>query len=383
MASADYYQVLGVGKDASEQEIKKAYRRLARQYHPDVNKDDADAEAKFKEVTKAYKVLTEPKLREQYDRFGHAAFEQAAQQGAGGGGFDPFGQGGFGGFDDLGDIFDMFFGGGERRGRQQGPRRGVDLRYDLAVDFEDAAFGTSVEIEVPRLEPCRHCEGSGAEPGTDIRTCPECEGRGEVHHARQTAFGRFVNVATCPRCQGEGRVVKTPCSHCVGRGQERRVRKLTVRIPAGVEDGQRVKLTGEGEMGTRGGPPGDLYVFLSVRPHDFFRREGYDVLCEVPVSFVQAALGANVEVPTLKGKATLKVPEGTQSGEVLRLRGEGIPRLRGTGRGDQLVRVKVVTPTKLNTKQREALMSFAKAGGEEAPEMKNFFERFKEALGGR
>lgn len=393
MATRDYYEILGVSRDASEQEIKKAYRRLARKYHPDVNKDDPDAESKFKEISEAYRVLSDPNLRQQYDRFGHDAFEQAARGGAGpgGGGFDPFG--GFGGFDDLGDIFDMFFGGGEGRRRSRtAARRGADLRYDLEIDFKEAAFGTKVNIQVPRDEICEHCQGARFEPGTGVERCPQCNGTGEVRQVRQTPFGRFMNVHTCPRCHGEGEIIRTPCSRCMGRGTQRRTRTLTVEIPAGVEDGQRLKLAGEGEAGERGGPPGDLYVYLTVRPHEFFERRGYDIYCEIPISFVQAALGDEVEVPTLEGHAKLRIPEGTQSGALLRLRGQGIPRLRGHGRGDQFVRVRVVTPTKLNAKQREALLAFAAAGGEaipktsespETPESKSFFHRVRDALGGR
>lgn len=382
MASRDYYEILGVDRNATEQEIKKAYRKLARKYHPDVNKDDPQAEERFKEITRAYEVLSDPQRRRQYDQFGHQAFEQAAQ-GSGAGGADPFG--GFPGFDDLDDIFDMFFGSGtgRRARRQAGPERGADLRYDLTISFEEAAFGASVTIELPRLETCDHCHGSGAEPGTQIRVCPECNGRGELHHTRHTPFGQFVNVTTCPRCRGEGRAPETLCSHCLGRGRQERTRKIQVKIPAGVEDGQRIRLAGEGEAGLRGGPPGDLYVYLTVRPHEFFQRDGYNVLCEVPITFTQAALGAEISVPTLDGTATLRVPEGTQTGRVFRLRGKGIPHLRGSGRGDQLVRVRVVTPTKLNAKQREALLQLAKASGEEPPEVRNFFERMRDAFGGR
>lgn len=382
VATQDYYSTLGVSRNATEQEIKKAYRALARKLHPDVNKDDPNAEERFKEATRAYEVLSNPQLRQQYDQYGHAAFEQAAQNaGAGPGG--PFG-GGFGGFDDLGDIFDMFFGGGQRRGRTNtGPQRGSDLRYDLDISFQEAAFGATIPIELPRHEACEHCKGSGAEPGTEIRTCPQCNGRGEIQQARDTPFGRFVNVSPCHRCRGEGRIPETTCSHCMGRGVQQRTRKINVRIPAGVEDGQQIRLSGEGEAGARGGPPGDLYVFLTVRPHQFFQRDGANVLCEVPITFTQAALGAEIEVPTLEGQVTLRIPDGTQTGKVFRLRGQGIPHLRGTGRGDQLVRVRVVTPTKLTSAQREALQQFAKAAGEEPAEVKNFFERVRDVLGGR
>lgn len=376
MAKRDYYEVLGVSRDAGEQEIKKAYRRLARQYHPDVNKDDPEAEAKFKEVNEAYRVLSDPETRARYDQFGHAAFEQAGANA--GGGSDPFG--GFGGFGGFDDIFDMFFGGGERR--RTGPVRGADLRFDLELDFEDAAFGVETEIEVPRTEVCPRCRGNQAEPGTPIRTCPNCGGSGEVRQARQTAFGRFVNVQPCANCRGEGKVVEKPCTECRGAGAVHRRRKLKVKIPAGVDEGYRLRLSGEGEAGERGGPPGDLYVFISVRPHELFERHGNDVICEVPISFTQAALGDEIEVPTLDGRAKVKVPEGTQSGTRFRLRGKGIPDPRGYGRGDHFVHVKVVTPTRLTDRQRELLKAFAEAGGDKVEEAKGFFDRVKDALKG-
>lgn len=381
MAKRDYYEVLGVARDADEQEIKKAYRRLARQYHPDVNKDDPDAEAKFKEISEAYQVLSDPQARAQYDRFGHAAFEQGG--GAGAGGADPFGGfGGFGGFEGFDDIFDVFFGGGTGRRRPSGPRRGADLRYDLELDFKEAAFGVETEITVPRMETCDHCHGNRAEPGTPIRDCPQCGGSGEVRQVRQTAFGRFINVQPCGRCRGEGKVIETPCRACRGAGTVHRERRIKVKIPAGVDDGYRVRLSGEGEAGERGGSPGDLYVFISVRPHEFFRRERSDVHCEVPISFVQAALGDEIEVPTLEGKTTLKIPEGTQGGTRFRLRGLGIPDPRGYGRGDQYVTVRVVTPTRLTAKQRELLREFARAGGEKVESEKGLFDRVREAFKG-
>ena len=377
MAKRDYYEVLGVSRDADEQEIKKAYRRLARQYHPDVNKDDPDAEEKFKEVGEAYKVLSTPEARAQYDQYGHAAFEGP---GAGAGGADPFG--GFGGFEGFDDIFDMFFGGGGGRRRSNGPRQGADLRYDMELDFEEAAFGVETTITIPRTEKCDHCHGNQAEPGTPIRNCPDCGGTGEIRQARQTAFGRFVNVQPCSRCRGQGKVVETPCRECQGAGIVRRQRSINVKIPAGVDDGNRVRLSGEGEAGERGGPPGDLYVFISVRPHEFFRRNGNDVTCEVPISIVQASLGDEIEVPTLQGTATLKVPEGTQSGTRFRLKGHGIPDPRGYGRGDQFVVARVVTPTRLSARQREILREFAEAGGDKVEGEKGFFDRVKSALKG-
>jgi molecular chaperone DnaJ len=381
--SQDFYEVLGVSKNATEAEIKSAYRKLARKYHPDVNKNDKEAEEKFKQATEAYKVLSDPKLRAEYDRYGHEAYERAKNGAGGAGGFDPFGGfEGFGGFGGMEDIFNMFFGGGERRSRS-GPQAGNDLRYDMEIDFKDAAFGTSVSIEVPRLEPCEHCNGIGAEPGTKVSTCPQCNGTGEIRQTSQTPFGRFVNVGICHRCRGEGKVIQTPCSHCLGRSLVRKRRNIQVKVPAGAESGLRIRLAGEGDHGPKGGPPGDLYVFISVRPHSFFARDGNDVHCEIPISFVQAALGAEIEVPTLEEKASLRIPEGTQTGTTFKLKGKGIPRLRGSGRGDQIVKVKVVTPTKLDARQRELLEKFAQAGGEEVPEVKNFFERVREAFGGR
>lgn len=377
MAKRDYYEVLGVPRGASEQEIKKAYRRLARQYHPDVNKDDPQAEEKFKEINEAYRVLSDPEARARYDQFGHAAFEQA---GAGGGG-DPFG--GFGGFEGFGgfdDIFDMFFGRTERR--RAGPVRGADLRYDLEIDFEDAAFGTETEIEVPRIEVCPRCRGSRAEPGSPVRSCPHCGGSGEIRQVRQTAFGRFVNVQTCPSCRGEGKAIERPCAECRGAGTVHRIRRIKVKVPAGVDTGYRLRLAGEGEAGERGGPPGDLYVFITVRPHELFQRRGNDVVCEIPISFTQAALGDEIEVPTLDGRAKLKVPEGTQTGTRFRLRGKGIPDPRGYGRGDQFVEVRVVTPTRLTERQRELLKAFAEAGGDKVEESKGFFGRVKDAIKG-
>lgn len=379
VAKRDYYEVLGVGRDASEADIKKAYRQLARKYHPDVAKDDPQAEEKFKEATEAYKVLSNPEARAKYDQFGHAAFDQ---QGAGSGGFDPFG--GFG-FDDLGDIFDALFGGATRGERRRGPQKGADLRYDVTLEFKEAAFGTNVEITVPRNETCPHCHGNKAEPGTPIVTCEVCGGSGTVRQERHTPLGRMMNVITCGRCQGEGKTAKQACSECQGRGVVHRRRQIRVDIPAGVDNDTVVPVPGEGEAGTRGGPPGDLYVFVRVKPHRFFRREGNDVVCEIPISFAQAALGDEIDVPTLDGKAKLKIPEGTQTGTVLRLRGLGIPGIRGHGRGDQRVVVKVVTPTRLTPRQRELLREFAGLSGDDSgmneQQDKNLFRRMREAFG--
>ncbi|SCM80278.1 chaperone Hsp40, co-chaperone with DnaK [uncultured Sporomusa sp.] len=372
MSKRDYYEVLGVAKTASEDELKKAYRKLARKYHPDVNRDNPkEAEEKFKEVNEAYEILSNAERRAQYDQFGHAAFDAAN----GGGGFGGAGAGGFS------DIFDMFFGQagfGFGGGRQAGPERGADLRYDMEISFEDAAFGLETEIQVPRTEDCGTCQGSGAAPGTHPETCPECRGTGQVQVTQNTPFGRMVNVRSCERCRGEGKIVKTPCKECNGRGKVRVKRKIKIKVPGGVDNGSRLRVAHEGEAGQRGGPPGDLYVYLFVKQHKLFTREGNDVVCEVPINFVQAALGDEIEVPTLDGRVKLKVPEGTQTGTVFRIKDKGIPHLRGHGRGDQHVRVKIVTPKKLTDRQKELLQEFAKAGGvEPTSEEKGFFKKFK------
>ncbi|NLJ80340.1 MAG: molecular chaperone DnaJ [Firmicutes bacterium] len=373
MAKQDYYDVLGVSRDASEDEIKKAYRKLARELHPDVNKEP-DAEERFKTVNEAYAVLGDAERRELYDRGGHAAFENT-----GAGGFGDFG--GFGGFEDLGDIFaDMFFGGGLGGRRANRPRRGADLRFELTIDFKEAAFGLETEIKVPRTETCSHCHGNRAEPGTPLTTCPDCNGTGQVRFVQQTPLGQFASTRTCSRCSGEGKIFEKACSVCGGSGIVRETRTIKVKIPAGIDDGQVLRLGGRGDAGVQGGPPGDLLVAIRVRPHKFFKREGRNVVCEVPISFVQAALGDEIEVSTLDGKVKLRIPEGTQGGKVLRLRNKGIQDLRGYGRGDQLVRIKVVTPVKLNAKQKELLRQFAKEGRGSVPEeSKGFFERVKDA----
>ena len=370
----DYYEVLGVAKGASDADIKKAFKKLARKYHPDLNRDNPKAaEEKFKEVNEAYGVLSDPEKRQQYDQFGHAAFD-GASGGPGGGGFGGFGGfgGGSGGFD---DIFDAFFGGGGARQRRNGPERGADLRYDLEISFEEAAFGKEAELTVPRTEACEVCHGTGAAPGTEPETCPECKGSGQVQHVQNTPFGRMVNTRTCGRCGGTGKIVKTPCRECNGSGEKKVRRKIRVKIPAGVDEGSRIRVSGGGESGRRGGSSGDLYVYIFVRPHKLFRRDGTDVLCEVPISFVQAALGDTVEVPTLDGKVDMKVPAGVQSGTVLRLKGRGIPYLRGSGRGDQHVRMKVLTPQKLSARQKELLKEFGELSGENVnPEQKSFMD---------
>lgn len=371
MSKRDYYEVLGVSKNASEDEIKKAFRKLARKYHPDVNRDDPKAaEEKFKEANEAYEVLSDAQKRAHYDQFGHAAFDGGA--GAGQGGFSGFGGG-------FGDIFDMFFGGqgGFGGGRRNGPERGADLRYDLEIAFEEAAFGKEAELNIPRTEECEVCSGSGAAAGTHPETCPQCKGSGQVQFTQNTPFGRMVNQRTCDRCDGEGKIVHSPCKACGGKGKKRVKRKISVKIPAGVDNGSRIRVSGGGEAGVRGGGPGDLYVYVFVKPHKLFMREGAEVICEVPVTFVQAALGDEIEVPTLDGKVKMKIPEGIQSGTILRLKNKGIPYLRGQGRGDQHVKVKVLTPQKLNEKQKEMLKAFGEASGENVnPEQKSWYKKF-------
>lgn len=380
MSKRDYYEVLGVSKTATQDELKKAYRKLARKYHPDLNKDNEEAAEKFKECNEAYSVLSDDQKRAQYDQFGHAAFENGGM--GGGGGFG--GAGGFGGFGGSGmeDIFDMFFGGQGGRGGSRaktGPQRGADLRFDLEITFEEAAFGLEKEINLYRDETCDHCHGEGAEPGSKVESCPECNGTGYVRFTQNTMFGQMVNERPCSRCKGEGKIISEPCKECRGKGTVKRNKKLKVKIPAGVDNGSRLRVSGEGEAGAKGGPNGDLYVYLYVKPHKFFERDGTTVLCEVPINIVQATLGADIKVPTLDGQVTMKVPEGTQPGKVLRLKGKGIPSLRGGSRGDQLVRIKVVVPTKLNDKQKDALRKFADISKDNInPEEKSFMDKVKD-----
>lgn len=361
----DYYEVLEVHRNASETEIKKAYRKLAIKFHPDKNPGNKEAEECFKEVSEAYEVLSDPQKRAQYDQFGHAGL---AGGGFSGGGFGfgagtPFG-------DIFGDIFgDLFGGGRQQRGRG---RRGDDLLYNLEISFEEAAFGVESRIEVPYNKRCSACGGSGAKPGTEPKVCPTCRGAGQVRFQQ----GYFSVSRTCNHCNGEGRIIDSPCGACRGTGSVRDTKTMSVKIPAGVETGNRLKLSGEGGQGTKGGANGDLYVAITVKPHPVFNRDNNDVICEIPISFTQAALGAEIPVPTLDGKMNLKIPEGTQSGRVFRLRDKGIPVLQGYGRGDQLVVIKVETPVNLNKKQRELLEEFARIGGEEIhPMKKNFFEK--------
>lgn len=368
----DYYEVLGVEKAASEQEIKQAYRKLARQNHPDVNPGDKGAEERFKEATEAYDVLGDSDKRARYDQFGHAGTDPNA------GGFG--GGGDFGGF---GDIFDMFFGGAGGGGgqRRNGPARGSDLRYDLTIAFEEAAFGVEKEIQIPRHETCNECQGSGAAPGTHPTQCSECHGAGQIKVNQRTPFGMVQTARTCPTCHGEGQIISSPCKVCNGQGQVRNVKPIKVSVPAGSEEGLNLRYSGSGEAGKKGGPAGDLYVVLHVKAHKFFERDGNDIYCEIPITFVQAALGTEMEVPTLDGSVKMKVPEGTQTGTVFRLRGHGVPFRRGSGRGDQHVRVLVATPTKLTDKQKEILQEFGDTTTQQQQMgKKSFFDKVKENI---
>lgn len=377
----DYYEVLGVNRTAGKEELKKAYRRLARQYHPDVNKDP-DAGERFKEINEAYETLTDDNMRARYDRFGHAGVEN------GGAGFSGF-EGGFG---SVADIFEEFFGGafsGGGRRRRRGPRRGADLRYDLKISFEEAVFGIEKEIEITRPAACPTCHGSGAEPGSRPITCNTCNGSGEVRRVQQSILGSFVNVTTCPTCQGSGEMIETPCQTCHGRKQVQETRTLKVKIPAGVDNDTQIRLSNEGAPGVDGGPPGNLYVIIHVQEHKIFERRNDDIWLDLEINVAQAALGDEVNVPTIDGEEKVTIPPGTESGKVFRLRGRGVPRLdrsgRGAdvGRGDQHILVHVTIPKKLNEEQREIFTRLAKTLGKEVvPQReKGIFSQLKDALG--
>ena len=374
MSKRDYYEVLGVPKAATPQELKSAFRKLALQFHPDKNPGDKASEEKFKELAEAYEVVSDPEKRARYDRFGHQA------PGGFGPGFGGGGQPDFGNINEIfGDLFGEIFGGQRGRRSSGGRSRGSDLRYDLEIDFNEAAFGTEARLKIPRHRACEPCKGLGARPGTTAKTCPTCHGSGELRMTQ----GFFQISRTCGQCQGTGKVITDPCTTCRGAGKVESESVLSVKVPAGVDTGTRLKLSGEGEPGERGGPSGDLYVVVSVREHPIFVREDTEVICEVPVSFTQAALGAQIEVPTLDGKVKMKVPAGTQSGKVFRLRGKGFPQIgSGGARGDQHVRVTVEVPEKLTKKQRELLEQFAALAGEDThPAAKGFFDKVRELFG--
>ena len=372
----DYYEALGLQKGASDEEIKKAYRKLAKQYHPDLHPGDKVAEEKFKEIGEAYAVLSDPEKKARYDQFGHAAFDPNAGYGGFGGGFGDFG--------DLGDILGNIFGGGFGFGggggtRRSGPQRGGSVRASLVIDFEEAAFGCTKEIVVTRIENCDDCQGSGCAPGTTPEVCPECKGSGSVRTQQRTAFGVMSSTGPCRRCEGRGKIIHQPCPTCAGKGKVRRQRRENVNIPAGIDNGQTVSIRGRGHAGENGGGTGDLLVTVDVKPHPLFERNGTSVLLELPISFVQAALGAEVEVPTLDGKVKYTIPEGTQTGTTFRLRGKGIPRLGSGGRGDQFVTVGIVTPKNLTREQKDLLRQFGQASGqaEGVKESEGFFGKKK------
>ena len=375
----DYYEVLGVSKNASVDEIKKAYRALAKKYHPDLNPGDKTAEEKFKEINEAYEVLSDSDKKAKYDRFGHAGVDPSYGAGPGGG---------FGGMNmdfDLGDIFSSFFGGGfggsSQRSNPNAPQRGSDIQAGVTISFEEAAKGCKRTIEIPRIEVCDECSGTGAARGTSTQTCPECGGRGQVSTQQRTPFGVIQTAKACPRCGGKGTIIPTPCSKCKGNGRIRRNVKIEVNIPAGIDDRQIFNVRGQGNKGVNGGPAGDLRVGVNVRPHPFFERDGYNVWCDVTVSFAQAALGDELQVPTLDGKVKYSIPAGTQPGDVFKLRDKGIPNVNGRGRGDQLVRIVVDVPKNLTPRQKELIRELGKEFGQnnihEEEEKKGFFGKKK------
>ena len=385
MSKRDYYETLAVARTATESEIKSAYRKLAMKFHPDRNPGDQVAEEKFKEAAEAYAVLADPQKRSLYDRFGHAGIGQAA----GGGGFDPSVFAEFGDFADiLGNMFgfgDLFGGGGRRRG---GPQRGSDLRYDLEISFEESARGAETTVQIPRQENCEKCHATGAAPGSNASPCAQCKGHGQVRYQQ----GFFTVARTCPQCRGAGKIITRPCESCHGAGRVTRDRKITVKIPAGIATGQQMRLQGEGEAGSAGGPAGHLYVVVHVQEHEFFRRDGNNLFCEIPVNFTTVALGGEIQVPTLDGSETVKVPEGTQTGTTLRLRNKGMPDVNGRGRGDLFATVQVQTPKKLTREQRKLVEELSRVlpkerfeprprDGDEAQDERNLFDRVKDMFG--
>ena len=370
----DYYEVLGIQKGASEDEIKKAYKKLARKYHPDMNPGDREAEEKFKEVNEANEVLSDPEKKARYDQFGFAGVDPNYGAGAGGGAYG-------GGFDfgDLGDIFGSFFGGGFGGGQRRNPnapQRGESIRASVSVSFTEAAFGCEKSVTLERSEQCPTCKGNGCAPGTTPEICPDCHGTGTVQTRRQTPMGVFASNGPCRKCGGTGRLIHQPCPVCRGTGAVRKRKTIKVTIPAGIDHGQTISLRGQGNAGKNGGPAGDLLITVMVQPHELFRRDGVDVFCEAPITFTQAVLGAELEIPTIDGKVKYSIPEGTQTGTVFRLKGKGIPVLNGRGRGDQYVTVTIETPRNLNKEQKEALRKFSEAVGENHYEKrKSFFKK--------
>ncbi len=369
----DYYEILGVSKSSTPDEIKKAYRKLAKKHHPDVNSGNKESEHKFKEANEAYEVLSNQEKKSRYDQFGHA-------------GVDPngfSGGGGFGDFGGFGDIFDTFFGGSGfgSSSQRRGPKKGRDIRTEVELTFEESAFGVEKEVSIFKMEGCDSCEGTGAKQGTKVETCKVCNGTGEIKQNQRTPFGQFINVKACDNCHGEGKIIIEPCKVCHGNGKVRRSKKIKVNIPPGIDDGQTVSLRGEGDYGESGGMPGDLYIYVHVKPHSIFKRQGTDVICEIPITFVDASLGAEIEVPTLDGKVKYSIHEGTQSGTVFRLKNKGINHVRGYGRGDQYVKVFVEVPKNLKARQKELLKEFAEIDGEDTHEQrKGFFKKMKDVL---
>jgi molecular chaperone DnaJ len=380
LAKRDYYEILGLNKDATTEEIKKAYRKLALKYHPDRNSSNKEeAEKKFKEINEANQILSDPEKRSKYDQFGSA-------EGFGGYDYRDFQGRGFsdqGDFGNFGDIFDSFF-GTRTRSREEGirPQKGANLRYNLKINFEDAAFGKEIKIKVPNWETCPRCKGSKSEPGTSPQTCPDCHGTGEIRNTQSTMFGQFVNIQTCPRCKGEGKIIKNICTNCKGIGKIKIDRIVNVKIPAGVDTGHRLRVTGMGEPGERGGPSGDLYIVLDVKPHKVFKREGINISCDNPISFVKAALGGEITVPTLEEKAKIKIPASTQSNTIFRLKGQGIYKIGTKQRGDEYVKIIVETPQRMSDEQKKLLLEFAKLSGEDINTIgeKGIFDKIKNAF---
>ena len=373
----DYYEVLGIKKGATDAEIKKAYRKMAQKYHPDMNPGNKEAEAKFKEVNEANEVLSDPEKRARYDQYGFAGVDPNFNPGVGGGsgGFGGFG-GGFGGFDfDLGGIFNDFFGGGGTQQRRSAPQQGEDIVSKVTITFEEAAFGVEKEVEISRVEDCQTCHGTGCAEGSTPETCPDCHGTGSIRTSRQTPLGAFVQTTSCPRCNGRGKIIKNPCPTCKGKGKVRHNKKIKVKIPAGIDFGQSIRIRGEGHAGSNGGPAGDLLVAVTVQPHPLFTRDGANLRCQIPISFTQAALGAEIEVPTLDGKVRYTVPEGTQSGTTFRLKGKGMPYVGYKTRGDLYVTAVVHTPTGLTAEQKELLRKLEEPGEAEPPKRKKFFDK--------